>query len=32
MVSSGVLDVEVHSAMLEDLSAVKMVYPNKKPQ
>lgn len=32
MVTSGMFDMEVHSAMLEDLSAVKTVYQNKKPQ
>jgi uncharacterized protein YciI len=32
MVTAGVLEVEVHPAMLEDLSVVKTVYPNKKAQ
>jgi uncharacterized protein YciI len=32
MVTSGMFDMEIHSAMLEDLSVVKIVYPNKKPQ
>ena len=32
MVTSGMFDMGIHSAMLEDLSAVKTVYPNKKPR
>lgn len=32
MVTRGMFDMDVHSAMLEDLSGVKTVYSNKKPQ
>lgn len=32
MVTSGMFDMEIHSAMLEDLSAVKIIYPTKKAQ
>ena len=30
LVTSGAFGIEIHQAMLEDLSAVKTIYPNKK--